>query len=125
MLPGHYRFLFGEHRVNQTKSHLYEESVRIPLIIGHPDSPGQRSISKMVAMVNIAPTTLDIASARPHLAMDGRSLIPIMQNPSPSGRDFLLLEANHRETGNNIKYVAIRSTNEVYAEHLLTAARET
>ena len=110
-------FLNGEHRVNRTKMHPYEESVRVPLIIRHPQFLGRKAVAKMVSHVDLAPTIVDLAQATPERVMDGRSLLPLVQNPSAAWRNLVLLEAHHVETGNMIKYMAVRSPNYVYVEH--------
>jgi N-acetylglucosamine-6-sulfatase len=110
-------FLLGEHRIDRKKVHPYEESVHIPLIIRHPQFPTRQSVTKLVGHVDLAPTIVELAGAKPQRLMDGRSLMALVRNPSASWRNHLLLEAQHVETGNNILYSAVRSNNYVYVEH--------
>jgi arylsulfatase A-like enzyme len=110
-------FLLGEHRLNRTKIHSYEESVRTPLIIRHPQFPKRRSVSKLVGDVDLGPTIVELARATPRRIMDGHSLMLLVQNPSAAWRNHLLLEAQHVETGNTIRYAAVRSVRYVYVEH--------
>jgi N-acetylglucosamine-6-sulfatase len=45
---------------------------------------------QLVANIDLAPTIVDITQARPRLAMDGISLIPLAANPATAaGRDIL------------------------------------
>ena len=67
-------FLHGEHRIRQGKQHLYEESIRVPLIIRAPDLPEGATRTQPVANVDLAATILDYAEADGERAPDGRSL---------------------------------------------------
>jgi arylsulfatase A-like enzyme len=110
-------FLLGEHRINQKKTHPYEESVHIPLIIRHPEFPTRQSVTKLVGQVDLAPTIVELAGATPQRLMDGRSLMALVRNPSASWRSHLLLESQHVGTGSNIWYSGVRSNRYVYVEH--------
>jgi N-acetylglucosamine-6-sulfatase len=116
-------FLLGEHRINREKTHPYEESVRTPLIIRHPQFPKRQSTSKLVADVDLAPTIVELSGAMPQRVMDGRSLMSLVQNPSAAWRNHLLLQAHHVGAGPTIRYAAVRSSRYIYVEHL-TGERE-
>ncbi len=69
---------------------LYEESIRVPLIIRDPrGKPGTRD--EMVLNLDLAPTILDLAGLKSAPPMQGRSLMPLLQNPDPETwrEDFL------------------------------------
>jgi N-acetylglucosamine-6-sulfatase len=79
----------GAHRV-VFKSYLYEESERVPLIIRGPGIPEATTQQQLVSNVDLAPTIAEITHARPSLAMDGISLVPLANNPAAGvGRDLL------------------------------------
>jgi arylsulfatase A-like enzyme len=66
---------------------MYEESLRDPLIIYDPREPaGQRRRSEDAMTLNIdfAPTMLDLAGVPPSAGMQGRSLIPLVENQHPA-----------------------------------------
>jgi hypothetical protein len=67
-----------------------------------------------VANIDLAPTILDMAHARPLRVMDGRSLVPLMKDPGLHwGRD-LLLEGS---ASKYLTYKAIHTPRYVYIEH--------
>lgn len=55
---------------------LYEEIVRVPLIIKYPHGPSGARIADKTDLTDIAPTILDILKIKPEVAFDGVSLIP-------------------------------------------------
>ena len=77
-------FFHGEHRVPQGKVRVYEPSIRVPLLIRAPGMPRGVHRRQPVGNVDLAPTILDFARAKPGRKEDGMSLVPIMQRK----RDF-------------------------------------
>ena len=71
------------------KWYMYEESIRVPLIIYDPRLPadrrGQRR-SEMALNIDVAPTLLDLAGVGVPHAMQGRSLVPLMTKPGGNWR---------------------------------------
>jgi N-acetylglucosamine-6-sulfatase len=107
-------FFHGEHRIPAGKVLVYEPSVRVPLIVRGPGVPRNRRVGNLVANVDVAPTILDAADALPNRPLDGRSLFPLMQDPSLEwGRDILLTTAGVGRQS----YNAIRTYRFVYVEH--------
>lgn len=79
----------GAHRL-LFKEYLYEESLRVPLIIRGPRFPAGGVRDQLVANVDLAPTIARLAKARPEHTMDGRSLLPAASSPSAgAGRELL------------------------------------
>jgi N-acetylglucosamine-6-sulfatase len=116
-------FMHGEHRAKAEKVLLYEESVRVPLVMRGPGIPPDWRDPRLVANIDVAPTIVDAADATPGRIADGRSLFPMLADRSAWwGRDILL------ENGNGANgvppYRAIRTDRFVYAEHLTTGERE-
>lgn len=72
-------FVFGEHGLID-KRHMYEESIRVPLLAYAPGmiKPGSK-IPQLVQNIDIAPTILDIAKIEKPKNMDGHSFLPIMK----------------------------------------------
>jgi arylsulfatase A-like enzyme len=102
-------FFHGEHRIPGGKQLIYEESIRVPLEMRGPGIPQGVSIAALVINADLAPTIVDVANATPGLVMDGRSLIPVAQQPSiESGRQLLVEEP---------RFEAIRTARYMYAEH--------
>jgi arylsulfatase A-like enzyme len=74
-------YLFGEHRLTG-KIVPYEGSIRVPLYIRAPGFSTKQSVSQFVLNNDLAPTIAEFARATPGLPVDGRSLIPLLKNPS-------------------------------------------
>ena len=71
----------GEHGLAD-KWYLYEESVRVPMIVHDPRLPAARRgnvPTQQVLNIDIAPTLLDYAGIRPPRAMQGRSMRPLVE----------------------------------------------
>jgi len=83
--------LLGEHGLSG-KWLMYEESIRIPLIIRDPRSPIEERghpRDEMVLNIDIAPTILDLAGVAIPSGMQGRSLTPLVLGQStPWRRDW-------------------------------------
>jgi N-acetylglucosamine-6-sulfatase len=82
----------GQHRA-AGKGLPYEEAIRVPLFIRTRGSTQPRWITKMVLNTDLAPTIAQLAQATPTLTVDGRSLVPLLQNPDTAAwRKIGLLE---------------------------------
>jgi N-acetylglucosamine-6-sulfatase len=102
-------FFHGEHRIPSGKMHIYEESIRVPLEMRGPGIPRGVTIDPLAINADLAPTIVDAANATPGLTMDGRSLLPVTQNPAiEAGRQLLVEEPS---------FEAIRTERYMYAEH--------
>ncbi len=102
-------FFHGEHRIPGGKGHIYEESIRVPLLMRGPGIPRGVDVDDLVINADLAPTIVDVANASPGLVMDGRSLIPVAQQPGiEQGRELLIEQPG---------FAAIRTERYLYAEH--------
>jgi len=78
----------GEHRLGD-KRLAYEESLRIPLVIGGADLTPRR-VSAMALNLDLAPTALDLAGLSVPADMQGRSLAKLLRGePAPVRNSFL------------------------------------
>ncbi len=70
---------------------LYDELIRVPLIITIPKLPGGKIISSQISTLDIVPTALDILGLRPSKDFQsqivGKSLVEYFNNPTLEGRD--------------------------------------
>jgi arylsulfatase A-like enzyme len=105
--------MLGEHRLHG-KTRAYEESIGIPLYMRIPQVSA-KTIDKLVTNNDFAPTFLDLANAEADISMDGRSMVPLIEDPGTSWRKGFLVETK--------RYAAIRTDNYVYVAHF-TSARE-
>jgi len=75
---------FGEHKVYFHGQDLFDEQLRVPLIFVVPGHAPQVS-TEPVALVDVAPTLIDLVGAPIPANMRGRSLLPIILNGKPAG----------------------------------------
>ncbi|MGK0300704.1 MAG: arylsulfatase A-like enzyme, partial [Planctomycetota bacterium] len=95
---------------------IYEESVRVPLIIVDPQAAESRRGTTNDAMVlntDLAPTMLAIAGVAAPAGYDGRNLMPLVAGESPPWRSDFLYE--HRMDHKDIpKSQGVRGSRWVY-----------
>ncbi len=86
-------FFCGSHGYG-SKVLPYEESSRVPMIMFDPrhknSGKGLRS-SSLTGNVDFLPTILELAGVKSPKAIDGKSLLPLYDNPSAKGHDALPL----------------------------------
>jgi N-acetylglucosamine-6-sulfatase len=123
-------YFFGEHRVPNEKYLAYEEAVHIPLLIRFPAgvAPAGTTIDAAVANIDLAPTLLKLAGAKPCArgacrVMDGRSLVAPAQGQVadwPQDRALVIELARAAERPNTnypCTYAGVRVAGQVYVEH--------
>lgn len=91
-------FRNGEHRLATGKGLPYEEDIRVPLLIRGPGiEPGSTSYW-LTANIDLAPTIAELSGARTADFVDGRSLMPLLEQPlqqPPEWRNGVLIEAGY------------------------------
>jgi N-acetylglucosamine-6-sulfatase len=108
-------FLNGAHRIPRGKEGIYEKSIRVPLQMRGPGIPAGERVNDLAINADLAPTIVDVANAKAGLVMDGRSLIPVAQQPGiEQGRELLIEEPVNSEYRG---FEAIRTMRYMYAEH--------
>jgi arylsulfatase A-like enzyme len=76
-------FFLGDHGWYD-KRFMYEESMRVPLIVRYPEKVKAGSVSEaLVANIDYAPTFLDYAGIKAPADMHGRSLRPVLEGKTP------------------------------------------
>ena len=111
----------GQHRAFDGKFDVYEEDIRVPLIIRGPGVRAGATVEQMAVNIDLAPTMARWGGATPDRVMDGQSLTPLL---GPNGatqnwrKDFLVELYRHlppAQNGDVIK--ALRTEHEVYVEY--------
>ena len=96
---------------------IYEESIRVPLIIVDPNQPSERrgvTNDEIVLNTDIAPTLLELAGVKPPTGYDGRSVMPLVMGREVEWRSDFLYE--HRFDNKDIpKSQGVRGERWVYA----------
>jgi N-acetylglucosamine-6-sulfatase len=104
-------FQHGEHFLDQ-KLWPYEESTRTPFVVRGPGVPAGTKNGHLVSQIDLLPTICKIAGADAS-GVDGRSILPILRDPSAPFREFLLVEAEKLGWHS----VRMRRWNEARADH--------
>ncbi len=78
---GDHGWFLGE-KLKYRKTHLWEESARVPLIIKVPDvtEPGE-TCSRVVNLMDLYPTLVDLCNLPKKNDISGRSIAPLFANP--------------------------------------------
>jgi choline-sulfatase len=76
------------------KQVLYEEAVRVPLVVSAPDMHSRGSVdeSELMSWIDIAPTILDYAGVRHPEHMEGQSMRPLLETGAWSSHDYVVTE---------------------------------
>ena len=119
--------LQGQHRLGG-KNRPYEEGIKMPLVVlaGKRALGGEqvREVSQLTANIDLAPTILELARARPCARpgncrrMDGISLVPLLRNGEGAafGEDReILIEGG--KSRSDCLYAGIRTADLSYIEH--------
>jgi N-acetylglucosamine-6-sulfatase len=90
-------FVLGEHgRVD--KRTMYEESIRIPLLVRFPRliKPGT-VVTQVVLNQDVAPSIVELADAEPLDGITGRSVVPLLRGDSAGWRTAFHYEYNYEK----------------------------
>ena len=72
---------------------LYDNSIRVPLIVYDPRVKKHHDIDDMVLNIDVPPTILELAGVNPPRQWQGKSLLPLVTGRSKSiNRDTVLIE---------------------------------
>lgn len=94
----------GDPDARWAHSPLYEELVKIPLLVYVPGvAPG--AYEGLTSVVDVMPTALDIAGQDAPPGVQGRSLLPRMRDGSASGRDFVVSTIPFANPGDPVRSV--------------------
>jgi arylsulfatase A-like enzyme len=83
----------GEHQEFLHGDSYFDGVVRVPLLLRVPGMAGNpEAISSLVSHVDLLPTVLELVGAVAPAGIDGRSLVPVLSDPSVSIRGTALIE---------------------------------
>ncbi len=85
-------YYLGEHGLGDKRS-LYEESLRIPLLVRYPRLfPQGKTMDEMVLNIDLAPTLLELGGVPVPRTMQGMSWVPLLTGKKPAWRQSFLAE---------------------------------
>ncbi len=102
-------YLLGEHRLKEKKRSIYEESVRVPLVLRGPGIPRNVVRRQVAGNIDLAPTIVDFAATKLGRPVDGRSLLRLARSQHAAAERDILLETGEAK--------AVRTSRFLYAEH--------
>jgi len=112
----------GQHRFLNGKFQIYEEDIRVPLMVRGPGVPQGVTRSHFVLNIDLAPTIAELTAIQPGRPVDGRSLASLLGDDPPRLRrwrqDFLV-EIYRRlpPFGDGDEIRALRTEDAVYVEY--------
>jgi N-acetylglucosamine-6-sulfatase len=106
-------FLRGQHRIDSGKSRMYEEAIRVPLLVRGPGFPRGGRVRYPVGNIDLAPTILDLAGVGANVRIDGRSLVDAARAQGKPRE--VLLEVFERKAD---QFVGLRTARYAYAERV-------
>ena len=86
---------FGEHQTHEHTKTLYEELLRVPLLIRGAGIPA-RKITERVGLIDVGPTILDLFGVGTPATFNGQSLVPLLTGQATSLDRPLLAEGRLR-----------------------------
>jgi N-acetylglucosamine-6-sulfatase len=121
----------GEHRLRPGKLTAFDTDIHVPLIVVGPHVPHGRVIVPFAENIDLRPTFDEWAGTKPDEGIDGRSLEPLLSDPTgPSGWPRGVLVEHHgpdgnpddpdypaRNSGNPTSYEALRLDGALYVEY--------
>ncbi|MBO0438424.1 sulfatase family protein [Vagococcus fluvialis] len=91
--------LFGQHGLNRKGPFLYEDLVKVPLIIKYPPKvKGQEINGNIASLVDLAPTILSLCGIQVPREMTGVDLTPTLEDRTVSVRNHTIIENHHEPT---------------------------
>lgn len=108
----------GQHRLLNGKGQLYEEDIRVPLLVRGPGVPAGVTREEFAMNIDFAPTFAELGGAKAADFVDGRSLVPLLGEGSPRWRrDFLVEMYRIPEMGGD-ELRGLRTRDRIYIEYL-------
>lgn len=84
---------FGEHDLILHGNALYEDQIRVPLVVRFPPrTPSGTVVATPVPILDFFPTVLDLLDIRPGVQPQGQSLLPLLTLAKPSPERTLVAE---------------------------------
>lgn len=73
------------------KQNIYDHSVRVPLIIAGPGIKGNQQSSSLCYLLDVFPTICDLTGIPQPESIEGKSLVPVLEDPTALLREHVFL----------------------------------
>jgi arylsulfatase A-like enzyme len=113
-------FHLGKHRLKSGKDTAYEEDIRVPLFVRGPGVPKGERVDAMVLNIDWAPTFAAMAEVKAPEFVDGRSMLPLLENPQSPWRNSFMIQRLGLETDERLDpatAIAIRTRRWTYVAY--------
>ncbi len=110
----------GEHRMPAGKDTAYEEDIRVPMAVRGPGVPKGARIEAMVLNGDLAPTAAAMAGIEPPDFVDGRSFLPLFEDPDQPWRQSFLVQRVGLEADELMSvdsFIGLRTHDHTYVEY--------
>ncbi len=107
---------FMEHGRHGHSHYVYDELIRVPLIIVGPGLEGQ-VISQQVSLLDLAPTILDMLNIEKPRSFLGNSLLPLMRGNRPKAGNSETISETDATTPTPLAKVGAGVKPQLYANH--------
>jgi N-acetylglucosamine-6-sulfatase len=110
----------GNHRLGLAKNCAYDECAHVPFIVYAPGIFIARTDSHLVANIDLAPTFAELAGVSIPDDVDGKSLLPLLDDKDAAWRDAILIEHWPTEEGVGARipeFYGVRTTEWNYVEY--------
>ncbi|HZC70263.1 MAG TPA: sulfatase [Jatrophihabitans sp.] len=121
----------GEYRMRPGKQTAFDTDIRVPLVVAGPGIPAGTTVNSMTSSIDLAPTFLQMAGAKPTAMQDGVSLLSLARGqPAPPDWQRAVLVEHHGpvtsksdpdeqpfEAGEPPSYEAMRTASFIYVEY--------
>lgn len=80
----------GQFSLPYDKRQPYETDIRVPLLVAGPNITPKSLVKSPVALIDIAPTIVELAKVKPSIPMDGESFLSKIDRPDIEERQILI-----------------------------------
>lgn len=110
--------MLGNHQLLTKGPYMYDEIVRIPLCIKFPGNNLKGTNHELVSLIDLVPTVFDTAGLEIPIDLDGKSLLPMLQEETSRWRECVFSQYWYKiKNGPGIISMA-RNKNWKYCHHI-------
>lgn len=94
----------------RAKGTVYDSGIGTPLVMCWPKRIATGGVhAGLTSVIDLAPTFTDVAGLDQPSTMVGRSLVPVLEDPSRPGREYIFAERNWHNADEHIRCVRTRT----------------